>query len=277
MFYNARWYDPSLGRFSQADPIVPDGIQGLDRYAYSRNNPVNYIDPTGHDDVPWWQIIKFFATQLIDNQKITDSDWRTAANTYLPARASGSNLTVQASVVIFPGSGVVEANYVTSENGDFQLYITTGGGAGSGAGAAVGYSQGSIYGTGFVSADDFSGTVVQVAGSGNLPVIYIGAVLDGWFSVSGADGDIFLGEVYGYDVGATVGTPGVSVSTSVQNAIPAQDVLDEIFTQFGIRDTSFGDKYYNDAKNVSRFGMNGFQLFGCRLAQQCGRWTPSAE
>ncbi len=47
-FYNARWYDPALGRFAQADTIVPRGIQGLDRYAYANNSPVVYIDPTGH-------------------------------------------------------------------------------------------------------------------------------------------------------------------------------------------------------------------------------------
>ncbi|MBI4761322.1 MAG: hypothetical protein ACOYYF_03565 [Chloroflexota bacterium] len=49
MFYNARWlrsvpvtewrgYDPSLGRFAQADSIVPGGAQGLDRYAYVNND-----------------------------------------------------------------------------------------------------------------------------------------------------------------------------------------------------------------------------------------------
>jgi len=48
MFYNARWYDPAVGRFAQADTIVPGGIQGLDRYAYVNNSPVNYSDPTGH-------------------------------------------------------------------------------------------------------------------------------------------------------------------------------------------------------------------------------------
>ena len=48
LFYNARWYDPSLGRFLQADSIVPGGVQGLDRYAYVGNNPLKYIDPTGH-------------------------------------------------------------------------------------------------------------------------------------------------------------------------------------------------------------------------------------
>jgi RHS repeat-associated protein len=48
MFYNARWYDPALGRFAQADTMIPDGIQGLDHYAYVNNNPVNGTDPTGH-------------------------------------------------------------------------------------------------------------------------------------------------------------------------------------------------------------------------------------
>ena len=48
MYYNARWYDPSLGRFAQADSIVPGGVQGYDRYAYVNNNPIKYTDPTGH-------------------------------------------------------------------------------------------------------------------------------------------------------------------------------------------------------------------------------------
>ncbi len=48
LFYNARWYDPALGRFAQADTIVPGGVQGLDRYAYVNNSPINDTDPTGH-------------------------------------------------------------------------------------------------------------------------------------------------------------------------------------------------------------------------------------
>ena len=48
MFYNARWVDVSLGRFVQADTIVPGWVQGLDRYAYSNNNPMKYLDPSGH-------------------------------------------------------------------------------------------------------------------------------------------------------------------------------------------------------------------------------------
>jgi len=48
LYFNARWVDPSLGRFAQADTIVPPGVQGLDRYAYTGNDPVNHTDPSGH-------------------------------------------------------------------------------------------------------------------------------------------------------------------------------------------------------------------------------------
>jgi len=49
-FYNARWYDPQLGRFMQADTFVPtsQGTQGFDRFAYVNNNPINSSDPSGH-------------------------------------------------------------------------------------------------------------------------------------------------------------------------------------------------------------------------------------
>ena len=49
-FFNARFYDPLLGRFTSADSIVPDpgNPQAWDRYAFTLNNPVKYIDPTGH-------------------------------------------------------------------------------------------------------------------------------------------------------------------------------------------------------------------------------------
>ncbi|MEW6285400.1 MAG: RHS repeat-associated core domain-containing protein [Chloroflexota bacterium] len=48
MFYNARWYDPVSGRFAQADTVTPNNTQGLDRFAYVFNNPLVYVDPSGH-------------------------------------------------------------------------------------------------------------------------------------------------------------------------------------------------------------------------------------
>ncbi|HOV48080.1 MAG TPA: RHS repeat-associated core domain-containing protein [Anaerolineae bacterium] len=48
--YGARPYDPALGRFLQADTLVPDPAnpQSLNRYAYTLNNPLRYTDPSGH-------------------------------------------------------------------------------------------------------------------------------------------------------------------------------------------------------------------------------------
>ena len=49
-FYGARWYDPLLGRFTQADTLIPDpsAPQAFNRYAYTLNNPLRYTDPSGH-------------------------------------------------------------------------------------------------------------------------------------------------------------------------------------------------------------------------------------
>jgi RHS repeat-associated protein len=48
--YRSRWYDQSLGRFIQPDTLVPDPGDpvAFDRYHYSRNSPLRYVDPSGH-------------------------------------------------------------------------------------------------------------------------------------------------------------------------------------------------------------------------------------
>ncbi|MSQ98592.1 MAG: hypothetical protein EXR85_04760 [Xanthomonadales bacterium] len=47
---NGRIYDPRIGRFLQADPIVQDprNSQSLNRYTYVFNNPLSYTDPSGY-------------------------------------------------------------------------------------------------------------------------------------------------------------------------------------------------------------------------------------
>ena len=54
-YLKSRYYDPKTGRFISPDDISyldPETIGGLNLYAYCLNNPIMYVDPTGH--APWW-------------------------------------------------------------------------------------------------------------------------------------------------------------------------------------------------------------------------------
>jgi RHS repeat-associated protein len=54
-WYASRAYNPVLGRFIQPDTVVPDfkNPQALNRYSYGLNNPLRYVDPTGHWFEDW--------------------------------------------------------------------------------------------------------------------------------------------------------------------------------------------------------------------------------
>ncbi len=50
IYMNARYYVPNIGRFASADTIVPDPAnpQNYNRYSYVNNNPMGYVDSSGH-------------------------------------------------------------------------------------------------------------------------------------------------------------------------------------------------------------------------------------
>ena len=45
-YLRVRYYNPTIGRFTQEDPYLGDG---LNLYAYCANNPVMYYDPSGYN------------------------------------------------------------------------------------------------------------------------------------------------------------------------------------------------------------------------------------
>ncbi|MGB8253728.1 MAG: hypothetical protein WCF08_10990, partial [Anaerolineaceae bacterium] len=97
-FHNARWRgaaqqrsipgakrrgcDPVAGRFAQADTIIPEPCPprgcfasnplAWDRYAYSLNNPVNFIDPSGHSPCGKYCDERDFSP---DKENLWDGDW----------------------------------------------------------------------------------------------------------------------------------------------------------------------------------------------------------
>ena len=56
-YLNSRYYDPTIGRFINADDISyiqPTDINGLNLYAYCGNNPIMFTDASG---TSWWDDI----------------------------------------------------------------------------------------------------------------------------------------------------------------------------------------------------------------------------
>jgi RHS repeat-associated protein len=49
----ARVYDPQMGRFLSADPVIqdPNNLQCYNRYSYCTNNPLKYVDPNGYEPI----------------------------------------------------------------------------------------------------------------------------------------------------------------------------------------------------------------------------------
>nr|WP_244244789.1 RHS repeat-associated core domain-containing protein [Leptospira koniambonensis] len=54
-YFKARYYDPLIGRFLQADSVI-DGNRpmGMDSYMYTEGNPLRYVDPSGHSMLSAW-------------------------------------------------------------------------------------------------------------------------------------------------------------------------------------------------------------------------------
>src|SRR6185369_8377247 len=54
-YFGARYYANIQGRFTSPDPLLASGTignpQSWNRYSYSINNPVRYVDPNG---LWWW-------------------------------------------------------------------------------------------------------------------------------------------------------------------------------------------------------------------------------
>ncbi len=78
----ARYYDPTQGRFLGRDTsgVALDNPVELNRYAYTANNPINRVDPTGHNEFP----------------EMAEIDLQDAENTSTASRAFGQDVAAGA-------------------------------------------------------------------------------------------------------------------------------------------------------------------------------------
>jgi RHS repeat-associated protein len=141
-FYGARYYDPVIGRFITADTIVqePYNPQTLNRYSYCGNNPVNYIDPSGHGWLRniFQEISRWFGQAESGLEKVTGSEWDINANVSYTVRfdtgsssrhsSNYSNSSVPTTSSGQMTGGVGESNSLGNEEGVLNQSVVPQGG-----------------------------------------------------------------------------------------------------------------------------------------------------
>ena len=190
--YNARFYDPIIGRFISPDSIMPDLYepQLLNRFSYVRNNPLIFTDPTGNyldyelgenydwgssiygDDRSgsdgnselsqmWDATVGYLESMLSDAWNTTDDIAKNLPKTYL--KISGkmerylvpTGLIVTGGVVVFAGNLTTGAGIMSiPETGPFGAVPVV-------AGQIVAVAG---YGMIVVGADTLLGQINQVLG-----------------------------------------------------------------------------------------------------------------
>ncbi|NIM06328.1 MAG: hypothetical protein GTN65_12100, partial [Armatimonadetes bacterium] len=115
-YYGARYYDPELARFIQADSTVPDPefSQAYNRYAYVYNNPLKFSDPTGQNPfLIAWGIIEAVLATEVTVLGVTMAAWQVGliagtVNAVIAGVTGGDPLTAFAAGFV---GGVFAANW----------------------------------------------------------------------------------------------------------------------------------------------------------------------
>jgi RHS repeat-associated protein len=135
---NGRLYDPRLGRFMQADSVLqdPSDLQAHNRYAYVRNNPMKYTDPTGHIFI-FDDLVGAIASI---SQALTGATGLTLEGSSLALSATGSALSASMATGFALGS---LSGFIAS-GGDVEAALK--GGFGGAISAGVAFGVGEIFG-----------------------------------------------------------------------------------------------------------------------------------
>lgn len=182
IYMGARYFNPKIGRFLTADTIIPELYHPMawNRYSYVQNNPLRYIDPTGHF---WEEIGNFFA----DNWKYIVAAVAVVAVVVLSVVTFGAAGIIAVGIGMAIG-GVVGGIAAGNAGGDILLGVLVGmavGGAAAFAGLGIGAGMSALFG-----ANSFLATVL----TGTLSGAVNGAAMG--FAAGFAGGQGTAGEIW---------------------------------------------------------------------------------
>jgi RHS repeat-associated protein len=112
-YFNARWYDPSVGRFVTEDSNggTRDAPISLNRYIYANDNPERYVDPTGHaaENFLTWLLTGTFFQDSGHEAELGNvvADWSVIALQAGIALVWKSDITKAATSLLFGAGGLL--------------------------------------------------------------------------------------------------------------------------------------------------------------------------
>jgi len=122
---NGRIYDPMIGRFLQADPIIqePYNSQNYNRYAYVINNPLAHTDPSGYS---FWTEVRRPVAAIIVTWLIGPGEWSFTGLTGGGAGGAFGSATLSSVAAGFAAGGVGGGNIESAITGAFTAGLLNG-------------------------------------------------------------------------------------------------------------------------------------------------------
>ncbi|KAH7126435.1 hypothetical protein B0J13DRAFT_611790 [Dactylonectria estremocensis] len=210
--FGGRWYDPLVGRFTTPDDIVDLDLlirtDGLNRYAFENNDPINHIDPTGHWS--WFSVLGVVigAAMVIGAVAITVATGGAAgvlAAAIVGGLASGGIAGITYSIDHHDEKdfGTFAGGFVTT------LAINAAIGAATGALGAVATPARALSGTSrLFSKVGLASIVAKAALGGTASVLTKAAERGVSNAFYGTDDDLFAGAGATFGMGAFIGAAG---------------------------------------------------------------------
>jgi RHS repeat-associated protein len=112
-YHEARYYAPWFGRWTSCDPL-----ESPNPYDYGKENPINLVDPSGNEDIPWYERAvyaadRYFATPVLKATSVA-------------GRVAVEYLVVPSVELVFGGSSANAPTSATDETYARETYTEQG-------------------------------------------------------------------------------------------------------------------------------------------------------